>query len=152
MNFKRVQRLLVWLIFPALIGSGCSWSVDTELTELAVAQFHQSYNKGSYRSIFINASPEFQDFITEDKFTRLLQKLHNGLGQHQSSSRISWKANSSISTGTTITLVYEAVYDKDDQARETFTYKVKDGFAKLYNFNVSSKVLAGKKAPKVTEV
>jgi len=117
-----------------------------------VDQFHLSYNKGSYRTIFTNASPEFQGFITEDKFTRLLQKLHTGLGQHQSSRRISWKANSSISTGTTITLVYEAVYDKDDAARETFTYKVKDGFAKLYNFNVSSKVLAGEKAPTITEV
>jgi len=152
MTVNSIYRIWLGMLIPLVMLSSCSWTVDTELTELAVDQFHQSYNEGSFTTIFKNASPAFQDFVTEDKFSRLLEKLHKGLGQHQRSTRISWSAESTMATGTTITLVYEAIYEKDDTARETFTFRVKDGLAKLYNFNVSSKVLAGKKAHKTIDI
>jgi len=134
-----IRRIFLYMLVSMV--SGCSWSVDTELTELAVEQFHQSYNKGSYGTIYSNASSEFQNFVTGDKFTRLLTKLHTGIGQHKSSRLINWSAKSSTRDGTIITLIYSAVYDYDDKAKESFTFKVNDGLARLYNFNVSSEVL-----------
>ena len=134
------RTLLIILLAPMF--SGCSLSVNTDLAELAVDQFHESYNNGSFETIYVNASPDFQDFVAEDKFTRLLKKLRSGLGQHKSSSLINWSAKSSIRDGATITLIYSAVYEYDDKAKESFTFKVNDGLASLSNFNVSSEVLS----------
>ncbi len=131
--------LLIWLVS---IVSSCSWSVDTDLAELAVGQFHESFNRGSFQTIYTNASPEFQNYVTKDKFIRLLTKLRSGIGQHKSSNLINWSAKSSLGGGTAITLVYNAQYEYDDKAKESFTFQVNDGLAKLYNFNVSSEVLS----------
>ncbi len=130
--------LIIWLVS---ILSACSLPVDTTLTELAVEQFHESYNKGSFKTIYANASPDFQDFVPEDKFTRLLKKLRSRLGQHKSSKLISWSSKSSNRGTTIITLIYEAHYEFDDKAKESFTFKVNDGLARLRNFNVASEVM-----------
>ncbi len=148
MNYKNIIRIL----FLTLTVSSCSLSVDTDLAELAVDEIHADYNRGAYGTIYDNASPEFQDFISKDNFSRLLKKLHSGLGQHKKSNRISWSAKTSVRVGTTITLIYQAAYENDDTARESFTFRVKDGLARLYNFNVSSDVLNRKKPPKVTKI
>ncbi|VAV92452.1 hypothetical protein MNBD_ALPHA01-599 [hydrothermal vent metagenome] len=148
MNYKNI----IWIFFLTLTVSSCSLSVDTDLAELAVDEIHADYNRGAYGTIYDNASPEFQDFISKDNFSRLLKKLHSGLGQHKKSNRISWSAKTSVQVGTTITLVYQAAYENDDTARESFTFRIKDGLARLYNFNVSSDVLNKKKPPKVTKI
>lgn len=135
-----MRRVLVLLLVS--IVSACSWSVDTDLAELAVDQFHESFNKGSFATIYTNASPDFQDFVTEDKFIRLLTRLRTGIGLHKSSNLISWSAKSSIGGDTTITLIYNAQYEYDDKAKESFTFQVNDGLARLYNFNVSSEVFS----------
>jgi len=130
-----------YLLFLPVVLSSCSLPVDTGLAELAVTDFHESYNRASFKAIHDNASPDFKAFIPQDKFVLLLGKLHARLGQHQSSNLINWTAKSSIKDGATITLTYDAVYDNDDRAKESFTFKVNDGMARLYNFNVASEVL-----------
>lgn len=140
------------MILMLLLSSGCSWSVDTELAELAVEDFHKSYNKASFKTIYINASPEFRDYVKQSKFERLLKKLHHGLGQHENSTLISWSAKSTIRDGTIITLIYQAAYEYDDKAKESFSFKVNDGLAQLYNFNVSSGMMHKKKPPRATDI
>ncbi|PCI48982.1 MAG: hypothetical protein COB49_05245 [Alphaproteobacteria bacterium] len=120
---------------------GCSPPVDTELAELAARQFHESYNRGNFTTIYANASPVFQDFVSENKFIRLLRKLHTRLGKHKNSTLINWSAKSSTRGGVLITLVYDAVYDSDDRTQASFTFRINNGLARLYNFNVSSQLL-----------
>lgn len=134
-----IRHLLLFCLIPMI--SACSWSVDTDLAELAVDQFHESYNKGSFETIYRNASPEFQNFVAQDKFIRLLKKLHRTLGQHKGSDRINWSAKSSVRDGTTITLIYKAQYEYDHKAKESFTFVINDGMARLKNFNVSSEMM-----------
>ncbi|MBL4895206.1 MAG: hypothetical protein JKY59_10155 [Emcibacter sp.] len=146
-------RHMHFLLLPfVLLLTGCSWSVDTDLAELSVAEFHERYNRGSYDTIYANASPDFQSFVKTDKFIHLLEKLHGGLGQYKSSSLINWSAKSTLQQGIIITLIYNTVYENDATAKETFSFKVNDGLAQLYNFNVSSAVLAKKKPSRMTDI
>jgi len=147
-----IRKNIFLCLFLPLILSGCSLSVDTELAELAAADFHDSYNAGAYRVIYDKASPAFQDFISAGKFSHLLETLNIRLGQYKNSKLINWSSKISIRDGATVTLIYAAVYDKDEAAKVSFTFKVRDGLAQLYNFNVSSESMNPKKRPKTTEI
>lgn len=136
-NWKKIAAIL---ILPVMLF-GCSMAVDTEVAELAVHEFQESYNKGSYDVIHENAHPEFKNFISQKKFNLLLKKLNSHIGRYIKSNLISWKAKSSIREGATITLNYDVTYENDNKARVTFIYKVNDGLAQLYNFNVASESL-----------
>ncbi len=137
---KYWKKIAAILILPVMLF-GCSMAVDTEVAELAVSEFQENYNKGSYDVIHENAHTEFRNFISQQKFNLLLKKLNSHMGMHMNSSLISWKAKTSIREGITITLNYDAAYENDNKARVTFIYKVNDGMARLYNFNVASKAL-----------
>lgn len=147
---KRRALALVFLLLPLL--ASCSAVFDPALTDLAVQDFHDRYNRSSFTTIYRNSSPEFQEFVSEDKFTRLLHKLHSKLGEHHRSALISWSSKSSFGGATMVTLVYKAAYQHDGQAQESFTFRVRDGLAQLYNFNVSSPVLNQKTRSRETEV
>jgi len=125
---------------PALLIS-CSAPVDTELAERAAADFHDHYNKASYRVIHDKADQDFKTFISQEKFTRVLKKLRAQLGRYKSSRLMSKSSDTSIWGGTTVTLTYDTAYENDSQAKENFTFKVSNSSARLYNFNVSSKIL-----------
>jgi len=144
------KNICCLLLLPVMLSS-CSLPVDTDLAELAVADFHDRYNRAAFKAIHKAANPDFKKFISQDKFSLLLGRLHSGLGQHKSSSLANWTAENSIREGATITLTYDAIYEKDDTVRESFTFKVKDGIARLYNFNVSSEVLSKNRNSKATK-
>ena len=146
------QRVLALMLLLLPLLSSCSAVFDPALTELAVQNFHDSYNTSSFTTIYRNSSPEFQEFVSEDKFTRLLRKLNNKLGAHHSSELISWSSKSSFGGATMVTLVYKAEYLRDKQAKESFTFRVRDGLAQLYNFNVSSQILQNTKRLKETAI
>ncbi|MCF6214749.1 MAG: hypothetical protein L3J58_01095 [Emcibacter sp.] len=136
-NWKKIAAIL---ILPVMLF-GCSMAVDTEVAEFAVSEFQESYNKESYDVIHENAHPEFKNFISQKKLNLLLKKLNSHMGKHITSNLISWKAKTGIREGTSITLNYDVTYENDDKARVTFIYKVNDGMARLYNFNVASEAL-----------
>lgn len=146
------QRILALMLVLLPLLSSCSAVFDPALTELAVKDFHNSYNASSFTTIYRNSSPEFQEFVSEDKFTRLLGKLQTKLGEHHSSDLVSWSSKSSFGGATMVTLVYKAEYQHDGQAQESFTFRVRDGLARLYNFNVSSPVLSQKNRSRETEI
>ena len=152
MRYLLKQRALALVLLVVPLLASCSVVVDPALTELAVQDFHDSYNASSFTTIYRNSSPEFQEFVSEDKFTRLLDKLHTKLGAHHSSDLVSWSSKSSFGGATTVTLLYKAQYQHDGQAQESFTFRVRDGLARLYNFNVSSPVLNQKVRSRETEV
>ncbi|WP_165776946.1 DUF4019 domain-containing protein [Paremcibacter congregatus] len=146
---QKIKRFLLTLSLPLLLLS-CSASEGTDIAELAVEEFHASYNAGAYATIYSNTTDAFQQYVSKEKFIRLMQRLKNNLGPHVSSTRISWSVKTDLILGTSNYLGYQTAYEKDKQAKETFEFKIQDGIARLNNFNVASPLLASRTQAKRT--
>lgn len=149
-SMNKINRFLL-VFFLSILGGSCSSPEDTAIAELAVEDFHVSYNAGNYKTIYINATDAFQNYVPQARFIRLLTRLKDDLGAHVTSHKVSWSVKKDLVSGTTNRLTYRAKYEKDSQARETFEFVIQDGVARLNNFNVASPHLAQRPSGKSAE-
>jgi len=136
-------KLRVFLIAALLLAiSSCSFTKGKGLGEAAVAQFHEQYNSGQFYEIYNQADEDFKKSGTEANFVEMLEALRRKLGTVKQSTQTGWNVNATP-MGTMVTLGY-AVEFSEGKGTEQFVFRVSDGKALLYNYNVNSPLLLTK--------
>lgn len=133
----------VLILVASIMLSACA-ADNPEQADYEVEKFHSLYNAGKFDRIYKSTTPDFKAFASEFQFTIVLQKLTDRLGDHQSSTLTDWTSGSTPRGGRLITLTYQAEYEKDPKAQESFSYIIQGDTAQLANFNVVSEKLKRK--------
>jgi hypothetical protein len=119
---------------------GCSSMMKgKELSEAAVAKFHEQFNAGRYEDVYNDADDEFKKNVTLEQWTELASAVKRKLGSVKNSTSTGWHVNTTPS-GTIATVSYDVDFD-EGKGTEQFTFLVSDEKAKLYNYNVNSPLL-----------
>jgi len=134
-----IQKL--FLFVTCIFLSACSNSHHMERADDEAGEFHKLFNAGKFGQIYDNTTPEFKNFASEFRFTKVLNRLTQRLGSHQKSTLSDWSSSSAPRGGTQITLHYHAVYEKDANVQEIFTFIIRHNNTQLANFNVASEKL-----------
>lgn len=144
MRIETKQRLC-FVIVTVLVVSGSACSAFTKgkgNAEAAVAQFHNQYNAGQFREIYIQTDEEFKKSTSETDFVALLEALRRKLGTVKQASPAGWRMNASP-MGTIVTLGYNVEFS-EGKGTEEFVYRVSGGKALLFHYNVNSPLLITK--------
>lgn len=131
------------ILVVCVMLSACA-ADNPEQADYEVEKFHSLYNAGKFDQIYAHTTPDFKAFASEFQFTIVLQKLTDRLGPHMKSTLTDWTSGSAPRGGRLIILTYQAVYEKDPKAQESFSYIIRGDTAELANFNVVSEKLKRK--------
>jgi hypothetical protein len=128
----------VWL--AGLIGltvamGGCAGK-SRKVAEAATQQFRDRYARSEFDQMYAATAPAFWVQTTHDDFVKLMRGLTRKLGSYRSSTEMGWNVYAGTD-GTRVTLGYHSIFEKG-AADERLIWQVKDGAAKLLNYNVNS--------------
>jgi hypothetical protein len=133
---------LVIAITLLLISSSCSLTKSKEIAESAVVQFHNQYNAGQFREIYVQADKEFKSSTTEADFIVFLEALRRKIGTFNKAQQATWNVNVRP-MGTMVTLIYNVDFT-EGKGTEQFIFRVSGEKAMLYSYNVNSPLLITK--------
>jgi hypothetical protein len=144
---KKYNRSLppICLICVGTLGAACflgacGSSSRIEVAKQAVERFHSQLNSEQYSGLYTTADDKFLDVTSESDFTRLLQSVHQKLGNVQASKLRNTGVTWSAGQGATVTLVYDTRFAAGSGA-EQFIWHISDHRAKLYGYHINSNEL-----------
>lgn len=127
-----VLGFLMWQCGSALLAG-------SKLSNSAVQQFHDEFNRSEYGQIIDAADEGFRTGMTRDELMRFLQAIHTRLGNAGQSNftNVTVQANQE---GTFLITVYQTKFDHGD-AIETFTWIKGKGKLFLSGYKIRSSAL-----------
>ena len=131
--------LILPLFLNILFLSSCNPVKSTSGAEAGVVEFHKQFDAGDFDKIFDTAHADFKASQPKEKVVEFLSAVHGKLGKVKSTRRVSWKVNS-FNLKTNVILVYKTEFEKGSGV-ERFIFRIQDGKAGLYNWNVNSREL-----------
>jgi hypothetical protein len=137
----KTKHTLLLLLLVALQTS-CGVQKGKEAAEKAVEKFHNQLNAGQYHQIYTESDEGFRKGVTEETTTALFDAVRRKLGTVQQAKTTGWHVNANTG-GTFVTLSYTVDFS-EGKAVEQFVYKVSDGKALLFNYNINSPLLITK--------
>ncbi len=134
-----MKRLLVWVAAAVSAVSFVSCNPVTMVRSVgtarqAVGEFHGRLDRNEFAAIYADAHEDFKAASPEPKFYEFMESLRRKAGKIKGSSQQAFNTQSSL-TRTTITLTYETNFEQVE-AKEVFTFAVKDGKARLLGYDV----------------
>jgi hypothetical protein len=117
-----------------ILSVSCSTTTNRDLAESAVETFHSQFNSQLYDSIELAAADEFKK-----DGRAYLKKAHDLLGKVTSTNQVTGSVQN-MADEAQISLVYLTDF-ANEQAPETFVYRVKDRRARLVFYEVAAKGL-----------
>jgi hypothetical protein len=136
----RTRLILALTLIPMLFATGgCSLLKGRELSESAIARFHNQFNSGQYAEIYSQTDEGFRKGSNESEITALLSAVRRKLGTVKNTNQVKWNLNSTIN-GTMVVLTYETEFT-DGKATEQFIYHVSGDRAMLYRYDIMSPLL-----------
>ncbi|HYO90354.1 MAG TPA: DUF3887 domain-containing protein [Pyrinomonadaceae bacterium] len=139
MKFRANQILALTLTLMLFSTGACSLIKGRELSESAVARFHNQFNSGQYPEIYNQTDEGFKKGSPEAEMTALLSAVRRKLGTVKNTNQVKYNINSTAN-GATVTLSYETEFT-DGRATEQFIYHVSGNEAKLYRYDIMSSLL-----------
>ncbi|MDX1679851.1 MAG: hypothetical protein R3242_03875 [Akkermansiaceae bacterium] len=119
-----------------ILLSSCAGTIKGRaLAEPKVVEFHDKLAEGKWSEIYEGAHPEFKNATDEQEFSELLAEVGKRYGERTSHKIVSSKS-STLNMDTTVVLVSRTTFEKGT-ALETFTYKLKNGEAALYGYEIN---------------
>lgn len=138
-------RLIVLLCLSALVVAVILWSLgkgafqDYRLASAAAEHFHQQLNTADFDGIYEDASDEFRQSATRDDVIKLLEKVHQRLGNAGKTSSVGFHVNWKNGR-TTIDQVLETEF-ANGHAQENFVWITQQDQFQLYNYHIDSPLL-----------
>lgn len=139
---KIKTKHIVLLILVVTLQLSCGVKKGKESAEKAVEKFHSQLNAGQYHEIYTESDEGFRKGITEENTVALFDAVRRKLGTVQRANSSGWHVNTNPG-GTFVTLGYDVEFT-EGKAVEQFVYRVSDGKALLYNYNINSPLLITK--------
>ena len=144
---KRPFRWKLWLTLssPLLLAGAVIaflWHVRSEYipkVNAAAGILHERMEKGEDLLIYSEADPGFQSALPKDTALRFLSRVHRKLGNCQYAGPTTWQVNSTPA-GTFVLVRYHENCS-NGAADENLTWRIVNGSASLYGFNVNSALL-----------
>lgn len=118
---------------------GSAFVNGRRLANGSVRHFHQQLNTEEYEEIYRSADEGFRAGQNHDQLIRLLQTVHNKLGNASDENRVNMRIDRN-SHGTFITAMYKTAF-ANGMATETFTWTEGNGILKLYGYHIESNAL-----------
>jgi hypothetical protein len=135
----------VLLSLSAAVAAVILWSLgkgayhDYRLASAAVEHFHQQLNAADYDGIYEGASDELRRSATRDDVFKLLEKVHQRMGNAGKRSpagfHVTWKTGR-----TTIDQVFETEFAMG-RGQESFVWIIGQDQLRLYNYHIDSPLL-----------
>lgn len=127
------------IVLLVLLASACSFGVDKEIAEAAVARFHEQLNEGAFREIYTSASEEFRGATTEAAWNDLLGAVRSKLGQVKGTEQSSFNITATPNV-TAVNLTYRTRFT-EGTATEAFSWAIRQGKALLVGYRIDSAAL-----------
>jgi len=138
-------RLIVLLCLSAAVAAVILWSLgkgafhDYRLASAAVEHFHEELNNSDYNGIYEDASDEFRQSASRDDVIKLVEKVHQRMGNSGKTSAAGFDVNWKNGL-TTIDQVLETEF-ANGHAQENFVWILQQGQLRLYNYHIDSPLL-----------
>lgn len=139
MKFSTPRILALTLALMTFATGACSLLKGRELSESAIARFHNQFNSGQYADIYHQTDEGFKKGSPESEMTALLGAVRRKLGTVQNTNQVKWNLNATAN-GTMVLLSYETEFT-EGKATEQFIYHVSGEEAKLYRYDIASPIL-----------
>ena len=130
---KRMARLAVWSIAVVLLSS-CGARGDAELSEQAVATFHERLSKADFSAIYADSTDEFR-LASQRQNNDYLVAIGKSVGTVASARKISLKTEPD-SKGALVILEYQTTYS-NGSGTEAFQFRVAGGKARLHQYSIN---------------
>jgi hypothetical protein len=127
-------RLCFFLFAVFALASCSSASKNIELAEAQITQFRVLLAAENYQQIYAEVDDGFRSTATLEVMSKVFSVVPRKLGKFLHAERSSWNVRYDLK-GQFVTLVYAAQYEKG-KATETYVYRISDGKARLYSYNV----------------
>ena len=133
------RRITILLVLVTVGFNSCSFSKGKQLSEAAVAQFHNRYNSGELREIYDQADDGFKKWGDDAKFLEYFEAMRRKLGAVKQANEKGWYVNATTA-GTMVTLNYDTDFT-EGKGTEQFVFHVSGDKALLYKYNINSPLL-----------
>ena len=127
------------LVILLATNASCSLSKDRKIAEQAVVQFHDEFNSGKYQDIYDKTDDTLRKFTNRSDLAKKFGFFHERLGIVKSSTCVAWSVFATT-MGTTARFQYDTEFS-GGMARETFSFLVTGGHARLESYLLSSPLL-----------
>jgi hypothetical protein len=133
------MRALMGLLVLAVALSGCSFALDKDRGERAVARFHHLFAVSEYSQIYVDTTEGFRAATTEAEFVEFMSAVRRKLGNVRACERtgleVTWEGDE-----TSIWLSYQTAYELGI-ATEQFVWVVDGDTVRLDAYKIDSKDL-----------
>ena len=136
------SRQILFLAFISalvVVANACSFTKGKEIGERAVTQFHNQFNAGQYRDIYVQSDEGFRKAASEADTLALFEAVRRKLGTVQNSSQTGWHVNATPG-GTMVSLAYDVEFS-EGKGTEQFVFHIDGDKALLFNYHVNSPLL-----------
>lgn len=135
-----MRTIFTLSIFAVLVTlSACSMSDKVDAADDAVVAFHAALDAGSFAELYDAATDELKAATTREDFVDLLSAVSRKLGEVRAATKTGWQVNRQ--NGKTYVVVAYATTYARGEALEQFTFRMRDGQARLLNYNINSNAL-----------
>jgi hypothetical protein len=143
MKIQTRQTLFLAIIAAlVVVGNACSFTKGKEISERAVAQFHNQFNAGQYHQIYAQSDEGFRKASSEADTLALFEAVRRKLGTVTNSNQTGWHVNATPG-GTMVSLAYDVEFS-EGKGIEQFVFHIDGDKALLFNYHINSPLLITK--------
>ncbi len=136
---KKLHHAAALVLGFALLAGACSFGKDKSIAETGVTQFHDQFNAGEFRAIYVQSGDQMKKAIQQADFVKLLEAIRHKLGTVQRTTLTGWHVNMTT-FGTFASLIYSTEFS-EGKGTESFSFSIADDRAMLEGYNVDSPAL-----------
>jgi hypothetical protein len=130
------MRIGAIVLAAALLAiGGCKGPASVQAANAKVQVFHQRLDAGDYAAIWRDSGPGIREAATEQAFTQILARIHDGLGKVRESRQVGWHAEAGTS-GSSQELTMKTTFERGG-GTETFIYRGSGAAQKLAGYHFS---------------
>jgi hypothetical protein len=133
---------LFFVLSVLLTCCSCSFGKDMSVAEEGVAQFHDQFNAGQFRDIYILSGEQLKKAAPQTQFINFLEGTRRKLGSVKRTSLINWNIKAKPG-GTFTSLIYNTEF-AEGKGRESFVFEINGEKAILVGYRIKSPLFVTK--------
>lgn len=130
---------IVFALSLAVLFASCGVRQSMDDATAGIEEFHASFDKEQFDSIWKTTSTELRKMTDKDQFQRLLVAIHDKLGAVKSSEQQGWQTNNTNGI-TTVVISNQTTFEKG-KGVETFTFIYEGEALRLQGYYIQSDAL-----------
>jgi hypothetical protein len=128
------QLALSLVLSMLLTCCSCSFGKDISIGEAGVVQFHDQFNAGQFREIYLHSGEQMKKAAPQTEFINFLEATRRKLGSVKRTNLINWNVKTK-SGGTFTSLIYHTEFAQG-KGRESFVFEINGDQAILVGYHI----------------